>query len=90
VVPISGCCYVFYGVPRQSIGRIQGVLARNVRLLREQAGWTQEQAADAANIAARHYQKIEAGTVNLTLATLARLANGFKVEVKRLFEERGA
>jgi len=88
VVPISGCWYVFCGVPKQS-NRIQSVLARNVRLLREQAGWTQEQAADAASIAARHYQKIEAGTVNVTVSTLARLANGFKVEVKRLFEEGG-
>lgn len=89
MVSTSECCYVFYGVPKQSIGRIQRVLAQNVRLLRKQAGWTQEQAADAASIAARHYQKIEAGSVNLTLATLARLANGFKVGVKRFFEERG-
>ena len=85
MVSACECWYVFCGVPKRSI-RIQNVLARNVRLLREQAGWTQEQAADAAGIAPRHYQKIEAGDVNLTIVTLSRLAGAFNVDVKQLFD----
>lgn len=34
----------------------------------------------------RHYQKLEEGSVNVTLRTLERLSLGFKVDVVRLFE----
>jgi transcriptional regulator with XRE-family HTH domain len=77
-------------VPKSSITQTWLLLARNVRRLREKTGWTQEQAADAVGIAPRHYQKIEAGDVNVTVATLVRLANAFRVTVKDLFVERGA
>jgi transcriptional regulator with XRE-family HTH domain len=79
-------CYDFYGVPKSSINQTQDLLAGNVRRLREKAGWTQEQAADAMEIATRHYQKIEAGDVNVTVATLARVAKAFQVDVQSLFE----
>jgi transcriptional regulator with XRE-family HTH domain len=75
------------GVPRSSVNQTRAVLAENVRSLRKQAGWTQEQAADAMEIATRHYQKIEAGDVNVTVATLVRVAKAFGVGVKALFEE---
>jgi len=77
-------------VLKSSINQTRGLLARNVRRFREQSGWTQEQAADAVGIAPRHYQKIEAGDVNVTVATLVRLGNAFRVTVKDLFVERGA
>lgn len=80
-------CYDFYGVSKSSINQTQDLLAGNVRRLREKAGWTQEQAAGAMEIATRHYQKIEAGDVNVTVATLVRVAKAFGVEVKSLFEE---
>ena len=75
---------------KSSINQTRGLLARNVRRFRERSGWTQEQAADAVGIAPRHYQKIEAGDVNVTVATLVRLANAFRITVKDLFVERGA
>jgi DNA-binding XRE family transcriptional regulator len=80
-------CYDFYGVPKLPVNQTQDLLAGNVRRLREKAGWTQEQAADAMEIATRHYQKIEAGDVNVTVATLVRVANAYGVGVKALFEE---
>jgi transcriptional regulator with XRE-family HTH domain len=80
-------CYDLYGVPKSSVNQTQDLLAGNVRRLREKAGWTQEQAADAMEIATRHYQKIEAGDVNVTVATLVRVAKAFGVDVKSLFEE---
>ncbi len=79
-------CYDFYGVPKPSVNQTQNLLAGNVRRLREKAGWTQEQAADVMEIATRHYQKIEAGDVNVTVATLVRVAKAFEVDVKSLFE----
>jgi transcriptional regulator with XRE-family HTH domain len=80
-------CYDFYGVPKHRINQTQDLLAGNVRRLREKMRWTQEQAADAMEIATRHYQKIEAGDVNVTVATLVRVAKAFDVDVKALFEE---
>jgi transcriptional regulator with XRE-family HTH domain len=49
-------------------------LASNVRALRADRGLTLEQAAERAEMAWRHWQKVEAGEVNATLRTLARLA----------------
>lgn len=48
--------------------------------------WTQEQAAEAAGLHPRHYQKLEEGSVNVTIGTLERLSRGFGVDVRRLFE----
>jgi len=80
-------CYDFYGVQKNSLNQTQSLLAGNVRRLREKAGWTQEQAAGEIGIAPRHYQKIEAGDVNVTVATLVSVATAFRVTVKKLFEE---
>ena len=46
----------------------------NVRVLRERRGLTQDHLAYVAGLATRHLQKIEAGQVNVTLRTIARLA----------------
>ena len=74
-------------VPKPSLNQTQNLLAGNVRRLREKLHWTQEQAADAIGIVPRHYQKIEAGDVNVTVATLVRVAKAFRVPVKSLFED---
>ena len=36
-------------------------------------------------MAPRVFQFVEAGAVNLTFTTLARLCNGFEVDARRLF-----
>jgi transcriptional regulator with XRE-family HTH domain len=46
----------------------------------------QEEAADAAGVHPRHYQKLEEGSDNVTIGTLERLSRGFGVNVRRLFE----
>src|SRR5438105_2463887 len=63
---------------------LQGRLAANVRALREEREWTQEEAAHRSKMATQLFQRIEAGTVNLTFATLARLSQGFGEDVLRL------
>ncbi|MBI4702179.1 MAG: helix-turn-helix transcriptional regulator [Deltaproteobacteria bacterium] len=54
--------------------RLRRTLAANVHRARQAAGLTLEEAADRAGMHWRHWQKIEAGEVNATLRTLARLA----------------
>jgi len=49
-------------------------------------GLTQEQVAERADVDVTHVQKVEAATVNLTIATLVRLATGLDVPIRDLFE----
>lgn len=69
---------------RRSLGER---LAQATKRLRKARGWTQEQVAEAAKMNPRHYQKIEEGSVNVTLSTLERLCLAFRVQLRDLFEE---
>jgi transcriptional regulator with XRE-family HTH domain len=62
-------------------------LGLRVRALRQRRKWTLEQAAEAANLDLKHFQKIEAGKLNVTLVTLVRLSNGFGEPVESLFRK---
>jgi transcriptional regulator with XRE-family HTH domain len=55
-------------------------LGRSVRRARTSAGITQEKAASQADIDYKRYQRIEAGTVNLTVRTLHRIARALDVD----------
>jgi transcriptional regulator with XRE-family HTH domain len=59
----------------------------NVRMLREGQSLTQKEAAARGQLDRRHWQKVEEGTVNLTLATLARLGIALGVDPARLLRE---
>lgn len=54
------------------------VLRRALRERRNDLGLTQEEVADVLGMAVRHYQKIEAGELNITLRTLARVASAVR------------
>ncbi len=55
--------------------------AANVRLLRAERGWSQEEAAFRCDEMSTYvFQCIEAGTSNFTATTLARLAHGFAID----------
>jgi transcriptional regulator with XRE-family HTH domain len=56
----------------------------NVRTLRLAAGLTLKNAAERAEMHWRHLQKIEEGQINVTLVTLARLAQVLQVEAAAL------
>jgi transcriptional regulator with XRE-family HTH domain len=60
------------------------MLASRLRQLRHDREWTQGEVANAAGIDRRHYQKIEAAQINVTLETLAALAIVFRVQVRDL------
>jgi transcriptional regulator with XRE-family HTH domain len=66
--------------------KLRAGLARNVRRLRGDASLTLEAAAHAVGIHTRHLQKIESGEVNVTLRTLARIADVLKLSAASLLE----
>lgn len=62
-----------------------GRIASNVRRLRATGRWTQEEvAARAGRLSPRLYRQIEAGTTNLTAATLTRIAEALETDVAEL------
>ncbi len=62
-----------------------GALGKQIRKLRQARGWTLEDAAEAMSMDATQLAKIEAGSLNVTLVTLVRIADGLGVKVGMLF-----
>ena len=63
----------------------QRALGARVRALRHAADWTLEETGERCDIDWKHLQKIEAGTLNVTLVTLVRLAVGFRQPLQAFF-----
>jgi transcriptional regulator with XRE-family HTH domain len=64
-------------------------LARRVRALRKDRGWTLEQAAQAAGLARSTLSKIENGQMSPTYDALKKLAQGLDISVPQLFTPPG-
>jgi transcriptional regulator with XRE-family HTH domain len=62
-------------------------LSINVRSLRNAAGLTLKKASERAEMHWRHWQKIEAGEVNVTLQTLVRLGDSLDIDPADLLRE---
>ena len=62
---------------------VEGVGRRIAELRREQ-GWTQAELGERINFTFQYIARIEAG-VNLTIHSLTRLANAFRVSIAELF-----
>jgi len=63
-------------------------VGRNVRSARLKAGLTQEEAASRSEIDVKHLQKIETGSINVTLRSLARLAFALRTTPELLLRDR--
>lgn len=55
-------------------------LGANLRAYRNTASLSAQKAAERARMNVRHWQKIEAGSINVTLQTLARLGAALGVD----------
>lgn len=67
---------------------LRGRVARNLALIRQRRGVTFEVLGALSGLHWRHLQKIEAGESNVTLVTLARLADGLGVDALELMSRR--
>ncbi len=61
-----------------------------LKIIREQAGYTQEEVATAHNVTPQTIQRFEKGTRNVSLSWLERLAKFYDVRVSALVDEIGA
>jgi transcriptional regulator with XRE-family HTH domain len=67
-------------VPSKSYAATIRALRANLRRQRSALGLSQEEVAERLGIATRHYQKIESGELNVTLATLCKVADALRIE----------
>ncbi len=59
--------------------------ARRVRQLRQDLGYTQEKFATRCKLDRAYYGRVERGEVNVSLATVAKIAAALAVEPSALF-----
>jgi transcriptional regulator with XRE-family HTH domain len=71
----------------RSYQRVAEAFGARVRTLRLARKWTLENAAEAGDLDPTQLANIEAGSINVTLATIARIADGFGVPVLELFKQ---
>ena len=65
-------------------------LAANVRAARKAAGLAVKAASERAEIHWRHWQKVEAGEVNVTLQTVVRIGDALNIDPADLIREPSA
>jgi transcriptional regulator with XRE-family HTH domain len=66
---------------------IQGRLARAVRARREAMHISQESFADSIGMHRAYYSSLERGQRNITIQTLARVAEGLQITIAALAKE---
>ena len=69
--------------------RLKAIIGNNVKTLREQRGWSQEQLAVAVDRTWQSISHIETGKSLPPLKTLAALASALGVPITYLLEEHG-
>jgi transcriptional regulator with XRE-family HTH domain len=65
---------------------IQRNLGNRIRQLRQKKGWSQEEFADRCELHRSYMGVVERGQVNLTLATLHKLAGTLEMSVSSLLK----
>ena len=71
----------------RSASKARSLFGQRVRLLRKQAGLSQEGLAEAAGLHRTYVSSIERGQRNVGLDNIVRLARALEVEPRSLFED---
>lgn len=66
------------------------VLGNNLRRLRKERGWTQEELAARAGVNERHYQDVEAGKTEVGVKLLGKIHRALGVEWSEMMAEFSA
>jgi transcriptional regulator with XRE-family HTH domain len=70
--------------PPCAMADLKEIVAINVRRLRYDRGWTQEDLADRVGLSARYVGQIELAQTSMTISVLGRIANALEVEAAKL------
>lgn len=62
------------------------IIGQNIRELRQERNWTQEQLAERCSIHRTYIGSVERGERNICLENILRIARAFDVSPKDLFE----
>jgi transcriptional regulator with XRE-family HTH domain len=63
---------------------LKEIVAINVRRLRYDRGWTQEDLADRVGLSERYVGQVERAQASMTITVLGRIANALEVEAAKL------
>jgi transcriptional regulator with XRE-family HTH domain len=63
---------------------LKDIVAINVRRLRHDRGWTQEDLADRVGLSVRYLGQIERAQASMSITVLGRLADAFRVDAAEL------
>ena len=72
-------------MPAQGNPSLKAAVAKNIRRLRQERGYSQERLAEICGYHRTYIGSIERGERNITLSTLEALAKGLGVPVTELF-----
>ena len=75
--------------PKSVLKEYQLVLARRVRDLRTQRGWTQERLAEVTQVTRACINAVEGGKQNVSMDILVRMANALEVAPEKLLSAEG-
>lgn len=75
-----------HGIGRYRCMDIQHRLARNLRMLRAEKQWSQEEVSFEAGLHRTYYSDLERGTRNPSIVMLEKLATVFAVPPARLLD----
>ena len=62
------------------------LIGKNLHELRKKRGFTQEELADRAGINPNYYGRVERGEINVTVDTLASIAEALQVDLVDVFD----
>lgn len=79
------CAPEVVGMQAQDPERVTKEVARRLAELRERSGVTQEELARIAGVSVKYVQRLENRGANLTIWSLVKFANIFRVEVGEFF-----
>jgi transcriptional regulator with XRE-family HTH domain len=80
-VPIARPC---------AMADLKEIVAINVRRLRYDRGWTQEDLADRVGLSERYVGQVERAQASMTITVLGRIANALEVEAAKLVTTRAS
>jgi len=60
------------------------IIGQNIRTLRHQRGWSQEDVANRLGISIPAFSKIETGVTDINLSRLEQIANVYEIDIVRI------